>query len=194
MLSAWYVAGLPGHIKEWRAHLDGDRWHTSCGLAWCMGVCMENLYCCIVACTYLGSGSGHRTATMAAHLLLTSGPVRCEAVLHSCGASPVGGRVATCDSVHSWWFNSVTSLGYQATGSMTCYHIQSHYSVTEPTSPCPILIMTNAGLGGNYYQFDSSVWLDQVSKMWGPYSNQPPSDSPISQNGRRMTYSFSHPD
>ena len=38
---------------------------------------------CIVACTYLGNGTGHRTATMAAPLLLTSGPARYEAVLHN---------------------------------------------------------------------------------------------------------------
>ena len=40
---------------------------------------------------YLGNGTSHRTATMTAPLLLTSGPERYEAVLHSCWASPVGG-------------------------------------------------------------------------------------------------------
>ena len=42
-------------------------------------------------CTHLGNGSGHRTAILVAPLLLTSGPVRYESVLHSCGTSPVEG-------------------------------------------------------------------------------------------------------
>ena len=52
---------------------------------------MGSSYRCIVACAHLGNGTGRRTATMAALLLLTSGPVRHEAVLHSYGTSPVGG-------------------------------------------------------------------------------------------------------
>ena len=57
----------------------------------CMFVCMGSLYCCIVACAHLGNGTGRRTATLVAPLLLTSGPLRYEAVLQSCGTSPVGG-------------------------------------------------------------------------------------------------------
>ena len=38
---------------------------------------------------YLGNGTGCRTAAMGASLFLTSGLVRCEAVLHDCGTSPV---------------------------------------------------------------------------------------------------------
>ena len=38
----------------------------------------------------LGNGTGRRTATIMAPLLFTSGLVRYEAVLHSCGTSPVG--------------------------------------------------------------------------------------------------------
>ena len=45
--------------------------------------CMGGLYCCIVACTHLGSGTGHITVTIVAPLLLTSGLMRYEAVLHS---------------------------------------------------------------------------------------------------------------
>ena len=41
---------------------------------------------------HLGNGTGHRTATMTAPLLLTSGPVMYETVLHSGGTSPVGRR------------------------------------------------------------------------------------------------------
>ena len=52
---------------------------------------MGSLHRCIVAYTHLENGTGHRTATMVAPLLLTSGPVRYEAVLQSCGTSPVGG-------------------------------------------------------------------------------------------------------
>ena len=53
---------------------------------------MGSLYHCIVACAHLGNGTGHRTATLAAVLLLTSGPVRYEAVLHSSGTNnPSGG-------------------------------------------------------------------------------------------------------
>ena len=40
--------------------------------------------------THLENGTGRRTATMIAPLLLTSGPIRYEAVLQSCGTSPVG--------------------------------------------------------------------------------------------------------
>ena len=44
----------------------------------------------------------YRTATIASPLLVTSGLVRYEAVLDSCGTSPVGGGgVLTCDSAHS---------------------------------------------------------------------------------------------
>ena len=63
-------------------------------------VCMGSLYHCIVACAYLGNGTGCRTAIMTAPLLLTIGPVRYKAVLHSCRTSPVGGRVPPCDNVH----------------------------------------------------------------------------------------------
>ena len=53
---------------------------------------MESLYRCIVVCAQLGNGTGRRTTTMVAPLLLTSGSVRYEAVLHSCRTSPVGER------------------------------------------------------------------------------------------------------
>ena len=53
-------------------------------------VCMGSLYHCIVACTHLGNSTCPRTVTMVAPLLLNSGLGRYEAVLHSCGTSPVG--------------------------------------------------------------------------------------------------------
>ena len=62
----------------------------------CMCVCLYVCMCmgsscnCIVACTHSGNGTGRRTVTFVAPLPLTSGPVRYEAVLHSCVTSPVG--------------------------------------------------------------------------------------------------------
>ena len=43
-------------------------------------------------------------------LLLTTGPMRYEAVLHNCGTSLVGGQIPTCDSAQSWWLYSAASL------------------------------------------------------------------------------------
>ena len=54
-------------------------------------VCTGLLYYSIVACAHLSIGTGHRTLTVAAPLLLTSGPVRYEVVLHKCGTSSVRG-------------------------------------------------------------------------------------------------------
>ena len=96
-----------------------------------------------------------RTVTMTATLLLTSGLVSYEAVLHSCGTSPVGQWVPTCDSAHSRWLYSAASLEHQAVSSMVCYPTQSHYPDTEPTSPCPILIMPSTRLGSDKYQLYS---------------------------------------
>ena len=39
--------------------------------------------------THLRNGTGCRAAVLAAPLLITSGPVRCEASLHDCGSSLV---------------------------------------------------------------------------------------------------------
>ena len=47
----------------------------------------------------IGNGKGRRTAAMAGPLLLTSDPVRYEAMLHSCGKSPVGGMAPTYESL-----------------------------------------------------------------------------------------------
>ena len=118
-------------------------------------VCMEGSYWCIVACTHLATSTCCRTVTMVAPLLLTSGPVRYEAVLHSCGTSPVGdgGLLPSCDSVHSGQLYSPASLGHQAAGTITGYPTQSHYPNTEPTSPCLNLIMLSIGLGSTKYQY-----------------------------------------
>ena len=50
-----------------------------------MPLCVEGSHRCIVACIHLGNGTGRRTVTIAAPLLLSSGPV-----LHRGGTSPVG--------------------------------------------------------------------------------------------------------
>ena len=69
---------------------------------------------------HLGNSTGRRTVTMTA-LLLTSGPVRYEAVPQSHGTSQVGGQVPTYDSAHSWRLYSAALLEQQAAGTMTCY-------------------------------------------------------------------------
>ena len=85
----------------------------------------------------------------------SSGPARCEAVLHGHGTSPLegAGAVPTCDSVHSWQLYSADSLENQAAGTMTCYPTQSYHPDNEQTSPCHILIMSSARLGSDRYQF-----------------------------------------
>ena len=70
----------------------------SCDVAQEVGKCVDSLWHCIVALCTLREC---RTATMTAPLLLTHGPVRYEAVLHSCGTNPVWGWVPTCDSAYS---------------------------------------------------------------------------------------------
>ena len=66
----------------------------------------------------------------------------CLLLLYTLATSEViSGWVLTCDNPHSWRLYSAASLGNQATSTMTCYPTQSHYADTEPTSPCPILIM-----------------------------------------------------
>ena len=51
------------------------------------------------------------------------------------------GWVPNCDSVHLWQVYSADPLGNQATSTMTQFPTQSNYPDTEPTSPCPIVIM-----------------------------------------------------
>ena len=106
---------------------------------------VEPMHVCMVCVavqlfdTHLGNGTGRSTATVVAPLLLlTSGPARYGAVLQGCGTSPMRGVVLTCDSAHSWQlYYSTASLQHQATGTMSCYPTQSHYSDTEPTGPLP---------------------------------------------------------
>ena len=69
----------------------------------------------------------------------------------------ITGWVPSCDSAQSWWFYSVAPLGNQATSTMTQSPSQSHCSDTEPNRPCRVLLMLNARLGSNKYQFYTSL-------------------------------------
>ena len=74
----------------------------------------------------------------------------------------ISGWLSICDNAHSWRFYSATPLGNQAISTMTWCPTHSHHPVTEPTSPCPILLMQSARLGSNKYRFYKSLlWLDQ---------------------------------
>ena len=91
----------------------------------------------------------------------------------------ISGEVPTCDSVHSLWLYSAASLEHQVTSTMTCYPTQPHYPDTEPTSPCPILIMLNAR--PRKWQVSilkSFIWLGQVSDPRDLDSNARSTDSP----------------
>ena len=56
---------------------------------------------------------------------------------------------------------SAALLADQATSTMTEYPTQLHYPDSEPTSPCPVLVMSSARLGSNKYQF-LSHWVDST--------------------------------
>ena len=140
------------------------------------------------------SGTGCRSAALVAPLA-SSGLVRCEAVLHGYGTSPLeGGVVPICDSTHSWWLYSAASLQHQATCIITCYPTQSHYPYTEQTRPCAILITDRKTMEWQVSILKSLVWLDQDSKMWGLDSNPRPSDSGSPRTEGGHSYSVNHPD
>ena len=101
--------------------------------------------------------------------------------------------VATCEGAHSWRLYSAAPLINQATSNMTWYLTKSHYSDTEPTSHCRILIMQkHLTRKWQVSILKSLVWLDQVSKPLTLNLNLRSSYSPISQNGRWALYSFNH--
>ena len=109
----------------------------------------------------------------------------------------ISGQVPTCDSVHSLCLYNAASLGHHATGSMTCYPTQSHYHDHWANQSLPYPnISNNAERQARRQQVSilmSSIWLAQVSNPRAPESNLLSSDFPLSQNGRRALYSFSHP-
>ena len=88
-------------------------------------------------------------AAQAVSMAASSGPVRCEAVLHSYGQSHWR---EGCTQLWQWDLMVTLSsalLGHQATGTMTCYPTQSHYPDPEWTNHCPILIMPSTRLGSD---------------------------------------------
>ena len=103
----------------------------------------------------------------------------------------IAGREPTCDGEYSWQLYNAAALGDQVAGPMTCYPTQLHYPDTEPTSPCPILIMPSARLGSDRYQF-KCFWFDSTRFRTHRLEIRS-SDSLISQE-RRALYSFGQPD
>ena len=78
-------------------------------------------------------------------------------------------QVPTCGSVQLWRLYSAATQGVQPTATMNQYPTQSHYPDTELTSPCPILVISNATLRSEKYQFCKPLaWLVRIS-------NPPPS-------------------
>ena len=67
------------------------------GWMYVWGVCVA-LY---LLDAHLGNGTCRRTVTMTAPLILSSGLLRYEAVLHIVGQVQRVGQVLTCNSVHS---------------------------------------------------------------------------------------------
>ena len=77
----------------------------------------------------------------------------------------ISGWVPIYDSEHLWWLYSAAPLGGQTASTMTWYSNQSHNRVTEPTSPCYILIMPSDWLlRSDKYQFFSH-WFDST-RVW----------------------------
>ena len=70
----------------------------------------------------------------------------------------------SCDSVYSLWLYSAAPLEDQAASTMSWYVTQSHYPVTEPTSPCPNLIMLRVWLVSHMFKF-LSHWFDST-RVW----------------------------
>ena len=79
----------------------------------------------------------------------------------------ISGWVPACASSPPFWLYSAAALGDLAASTVIRYPAQSYYPDSEPTIPCPILMMHSAWLGNNKYAFfKSSVWLDEGSNQW----------------------------
>ena len=90
----------------------------------------------------------------------------------------ISGQVPTYDSAHSLRLHSVVPMGNQDASTMTWYPTQSHYLDTEPTSPYTILLIPNAWLGSDKYEFKNH-WFDSTRVRTCEVSGR--SDSPIYQ-------------
>ena len=83
----------------------------------------------------------------------------------------ISGCVPTCDSVHSRWLYSAAPLGDQTASILTWYPTQTHCLDTEPTSPCPILMMQNTcrGVGRQEHLHKLELLLQwQQIPFWKP--------------------------
>ena len=119
-------------------------------------------------CSYRFCDTGWWSPAMAVPLV-SSGPAKCEALLHGYGTSLLeGGVVPTCDSTHPWWLYSAALLEHQAISTMTCYPTQLHYPDTVNQSlPYP----NNAMCQAKKRQLSilkSLVWLDQDATVRFP--------------------------
>ena len=74
------------------------------------------------------------------------------------------GVLTASEWLRLWQLYSGAPLGNQDAGTMTCYPTQLYYPDTEPTSPCPFLIMLSGRLGSAKYQFLSYRFL--ITKMF----------------------------
>ena len=87
-------------------------------------------------------------------------------VLHPCNSTVISGWALTCDSAHP---DFRVLLHWEIRSSAPWPNIPLlHYSDTELTSPCFILLMLSTRLGSDKYQFYKSL----VSIDWEPHSLQ----------------------
>ena len=94
--------------------------------------------CVYRKCVQLGNGTGHITVTMVAPLLLFNGQVRYNAVLHSCGTSPVAAGVA----VHP--HGDLIMLPHWNTRPLATMTTEPPYPDTDPASPIEIMPQNQA--------------------------------------------------
>ena len=78
----------------------------------------------------------------------------------------ISGQVPTYDKVHFWGFYSAAPLRIHTIGTINRCSTQSHFTDTESTSLCAILLMLSARLGIHKYQLHKSFSsLDQEPNL-----------------------------
>ena len=84
-------------------------------------------------------------------------------VVRVLGPGNISGHIRMGTDLRQWQHYSVNLLGNQAdvaaAATTTHYPTRSHYLDSIITSPCPILLMVNAKLGSDKYQFCKSTGL-----------------------------------
>ena len=104
--------------------------HFIANFSFATHVCMDGLSRCIVACAHLGKGTSRRTMEMATALLLISGSLRNEAVLHSSRTSLVG------EGVWYWLVTLHTNSDFT---------VPSHWDIRLSAPwPIPLIILTRS--------------------------------------------------